>query len=327
MPRTPTRGERTVFSRQFACPVSGFTIEEIEPRLFSFNTPHGACPACDGLGVRASSIPSWWCRTSGCRLAEGAVAPWPARSRPTTTRRCKAWPGTTRSDAATPWQDLPAKVRDAILHGTGEEPVDVHLQGRRPRLHGHQAVRGRAAQPRAPLAGDRQRLGARGAGALPGREALRGLQRRAAEARGAGGAASAASNIAEASELSIRARAGTGSPAVHATLTPQRAGDRPPHPARDQRAAAVPGRCRARLPDPGARLGHAVRRREPAHPPGQPDRLGPDRRALRAGRAVASACTSATTSACWRRCGGCATSATPCWSSSTTRRRSAPPTI
>jgi excinuclease ABC subunit A len=60
-------GERTVFSSRFACPVSGFTIEEIEPRLFSFNAPQGACPACDGLGVKMFFDPRWWCRTIACR--------------------------------------------------------------------------------------------------------------------------------------------------------------------------------------------------------------------------------------------------------------------
>ena len=57
-------GERTVFSAKFACPVSGFTIEEIEPRLFSFNNPFGACPSCDGLGIRLYSTPTSWCPTS-----------------------------------------------------------------------------------------------------------------------------------------------------------------------------------------------------------------------------------------------------------------------
>jgi excinuclease ABC subunit A len=54
-------GERTVFSARFACPESGFTIEEIEPRLFSFNSPQGACPTCDGSARSPSSTPPWWC--------------------------------------------------------------------------------------------------------------------------------------------------------------------------------------------------------------------------------------------------------------------------
>src|SRR5580658_5355544 len=68
-------GERTVFSSRFACPVSGFTIEEIEPRLFSFNSPHGACPACDGLGVETFFDPALAVPDERVSLAE-AIAPW-----------------------------------------------------------------------------------------------------------------------------------------------------------------------------------------------------------------------------------------------------------
>ncbi len=90
-------GERTVFSSRFACPVSGFTIEEIEPRLFSFNSPHGACPACDGLGRGELLRPRrWWCRTTASRCRRAPSRPGPARRARTTTRRCKAWRSTSR---------------------------------------------------------------------------------------------------------------------------------------------------------------------------------------------------------------------------------------
>jgi excinuclease ABC subunit A len=69
-------GERTVFSARFACPVSGFTIEEIEPRLFSFNAPQGACPACDGLGVKMFFDPEMVVPDDRLSLGEGAIAPW-----------------------------------------------------------------------------------------------------------------------------------------------------------------------------------------------------------------------------------------------------------
>ncbi len=70
---------RTVFSSRFACPVSGFTIEDIEPRLFSFNSPHGACPACDGLGVEIFFDPAMVVPDERRSLAEGAIAPGPGR--------------------------------------------------------------------------------------------------------------------------------------------------------------------------------------------------------------------------------------------------------
>jgi excinuclease ABC subunit A len=69
-------GERTTFSAKFACPVSGFTIDEIEPRLFSFNNPHGACPACDGLGSKLYFDPQLVIPDPGLSLREGAIAPW-----------------------------------------------------------------------------------------------------------------------------------------------------------------------------------------------------------------------------------------------------------
>ena len=82
-PRRPARmrnknetHERLIFSARFACPVSGFTIDEIEPRLFSFNNPFGACPACDGLGTELPSSPSSSCRQAELTLAQGAIAPW-----------------------------------------------------------------------------------------------------------------------------------------------------------------------------------------------------------------------------------------------------------
>ena len=73
-------GERTIFSAKFACPVSGFTIPEIEPRLFSFNNPHGACPACDGLGTKLFFDPDIVVADERLSLREGAIAPWAGSS-------------------------------------------------------------------------------------------------------------------------------------------------------------------------------------------------------------------------------------------------------
>src|SRR6201991_4331461 len=75
-------GDRTVFSSRFACPVSGFTIEEIEPRLFSFNSPHGACPACDGLGVETFFDPALVVPDERRTLSQGAVVPWAGSQSP-----------------------------------------------------------------------------------------------------------------------------------------------------------------------------------------------------------------------------------------------------
>ena len=112
-----------MFSSRFACPVSGFSIEEIEPRLFSFNSPHGACPACDGLGVESFFDPALVVPDERLSLADGAVTPWTGAQSPYYDQTLQSLARHFKVTTRTPWQDLPAKVRDAILNGTGEEPV------------------------------------------------------------------------------------------------------------------------------------------------------------------------------------------------------------
>ena len=116
--------DRTVFSSRFACPVSGFTIEEIEPRLFSFNSPHGACPACDGLGVESFFDPDLVVPDERLALAEGAVAPWTGAQSPYYEQTLQSLARHYKITTKTPWRDIPEPVRDAILHGTGDEAVD-----------------------------------------------------------------------------------------------------------------------------------------------------------------------------------------------------------
>ena len=116
-------GERTVFSSKFACPVSGFSIEEIEPRLFSFNSPHGACPACDGLGVESFFDPQLVVPDERLGLADGAIAPWTGAQSPYYEQTLQSLARHYKVTTKAPWVDLPAAVRDGILHGTGDEPV------------------------------------------------------------------------------------------------------------------------------------------------------------------------------------------------------------
>ena len=115
--------ERTVFSSKFACPVSGFTIEEIEPRLFSFNSPHGACPACDGLGVENFFDPHLVIPNERAALAEGAVAPWSGSQSPYYDQTLQSLARHFKITTRTPWNDLPEFVRHAILYGTGDDQV------------------------------------------------------------------------------------------------------------------------------------------------------------------------------------------------------------
>jgi excinuclease ABC subunit A len=117
--------ERTTFSARFACPVSGFTIDEIEPRLFSFNSPFGACPACDGLGVKSFFDPELVVPDERKSLEEGAVEPWANASsqyyRQTLQSLCRHYDVSMR----TPWKDLPAPARKAILFGSGDDDVTM----------------------------------------------------------------------------------------------------------------------------------------------------------------------------------------------------------
>ncbi len=115
--------ERTVFSSRFACPVSGFTIEEIEPRLFSFNSPHGACPACDGLGLEQFFDPHMVVPNGRASLASGAIAPWTGAQSPYYDQTLQSLARHFKVTTRTPWEDLPEEVRQAILFGTGSEPV------------------------------------------------------------------------------------------------------------------------------------------------------------------------------------------------------------
>jgi len=116
-------GERTVFSSRFACPVSGFTIEEIEPRLFSFNAPQGACPACDGLGVKMFFDPEMVVPDDRLSLSEGAVAPWADSSGQYYLQTLESIAKHYKVKMSTPWKDLPKKVRDVVLNGSNGESI------------------------------------------------------------------------------------------------------------------------------------------------------------------------------------------------------------
>ncbi|MGV3479102.1 MAG: excinuclease ABC subunit UvrA [Sphingobium sp.] len=121
---------RIVFSEKFACPVSGFTIAEIEPRLFSFNAPQGACPACDGLGEKLLFDEDLVVPNHALSLKKGAIVPW-AKSNPPSPYYMQVLDSLAREFGFaldTPWQDLPGEVRLIILHGTGGKPVTLRFQ-------------------------------------------------------------------------------------------------------------------------------------------------------------------------------------------------------
>ena len=118
---------RIVFSEKFACPVSGFTISEIEPRLFSFNAPQGACPACDGLGEKLLFDEDLVVPNHALSIKKGAVVPW-AKSNPPSPYYMQVLGSLAREfkfDIETPWSDLPPEVQSTILHGSKGKPVTL----------------------------------------------------------------------------------------------------------------------------------------------------------------------------------------------------------
>ncbi|MCW4114694.1 excinuclease ABC subunit UvrA [Aurantimonas sp. MSK8Z-1] len=113
-----------VFSEKFACPVSGFTIPEIEPRLFSFNNPFGACPTCDGLGSHQAVDAKLVVPDLDRTLKAGAIAPWAKSSSPYYGQTLEALGKRFGFKQTDRWSALPQEARDAILHGTGKEKIE-----------------------------------------------------------------------------------------------------------------------------------------------------------------------------------------------------------
>mgnify|MGYP005838300285 CR=1 FL=1 len=115
--------ERITFSENFACPVSGFTISEIEPRLFSFNAPFGACPDCGGLGVERFFDERLVVPDEQLRIIDGALAPWRKGKSPYFTQTVEAIARHYGVDPKARWKDLPAHVRQVFLYGSGDEEI------------------------------------------------------------------------------------------------------------------------------------------------------------------------------------------------------------
>ncbi|MDE0780274.1 MAG: excinuclease ABC subunit UvrA [Alphaproteobacteria bacterium] len=118
-------GELMIFSAKFACPVSGFTIEEIEPRLFSFNNPFGACPACDGLGTKIVVDPDLVVPDQSKSLGDGAITPWSNSSSPYYSQTLEAIARHFKASTADAWSELPEKVRKTVLFGSGKTAITM----------------------------------------------------------------------------------------------------------------------------------------------------------------------------------------------------------
>ena len=121
----PSEGEpeRFTFSEKFACPVSGFTIPEIEPRLFSFNAPFGACPECDGLGMELFFDERLVVPDQTLKISDGALAPWRKGKSPYFLQTIEAIAKHYEFDKNARWKDLPPHVHQVFLHGSGKEEI------------------------------------------------------------------------------------------------------------------------------------------------------------------------------------------------------------
>ncbi|MDY6890078.1 MAG: excinuclease ABC subunit UvrA [Pseudomonadota bacterium] len=122
--------EEMVFSARFACPVCGHSISELEPRLFSFNNPHGACPTCDGLGVRQYFDPAKLVQDRSLTLAQGAIRGWDKRSL-YYFQQLQAVGEHYGFDLDTPFEALSEQHRQIILHGSGNDKVNFYYRNDR----------------------------------------------------------------------------------------------------------------------------------------------------------------------------------------------------
>jgi excinuclease ABC subunit A len=123
-------GTQVLFSEKFACPVSGFTISEIEPRLFSFNSPHGACPVCDGLGMRMHIDPDLVVPDRTKSVKDGAIEPWSRAFSHYYMQALEAVLKFYREKPTTPFEKLPKKVQDALLYGSGDDEISIVYEDR-----------------------------------------------------------------------------------------------------------------------------------------------------------------------------------------------------
>ncbi len=117
--------KQTVFSAKFACPVSGFTIDEIEPRLFSFNNPFGACPSCDGLGVSSHFDEQLIVPSKSKSLRDGAIAPWANSSSKYYLQTLQSLAKQFGFSIEVAFSELPTVFQDIILHGSGDQSVEM----------------------------------------------------------------------------------------------------------------------------------------------------------------------------------------------------------
>ena len=123
LPQKYRKIEKIIFSTKFSCPESGFTIEEIEPRLFSFNSPYGACEECEGIGVKLNVDPNLVIPNDKKNIADGAIEPWSKSTSLYYAQTLASLAKHYKFSLNEPWKKLPKKIQDIILYGSDEDEI------------------------------------------------------------------------------------------------------------------------------------------------------------------------------------------------------------
>ncbi len=276
-------GETFLYSENFACPEHGVSLPELEPRIFSFNAPHGACPRCTGLGSQLEIDPDLLVPDPSLSIDEGALVPWSLGGQGFYEAAIKAVADRYEIDLHTPWRDLDREQQDRFLHGTGGDRILVTY---------------------------RNRMGRKRQYTMAFEGLLTSLQRRYRETDSSQQRerieeymSMRPCPVCHGARLKPEVLAVTvGGKSIHAfaqlsvtaalrfvdelELTPHRGADRASHPQGDPRAADVPRRRRRRLPQPRPRRADALGRRGAAPPARDADRVAARRRALHPRRAL-----------------------------------------
>ena len=123
LPKKYRKIEKITLSSKFACPESGFTIEEIEPRLFSFNSPYGACEECEGIGVNLNVDPNLVVPNGKKTLSDGAIEPWSKSTSLYYAQTLSSLAKHYKISLSVPWNNLSKKIKDIILYGSDDEEI------------------------------------------------------------------------------------------------------------------------------------------------------------------------------------------------------------
>ncbi len=276
-------GDSHLFSENFACPEHGVSLPELEPRIFSFNAPHGACPRCTGLGSQLEIDPELLVPDSSLSIEEGALVPWSLGGQGFYESVIRAVADRYEIDLQTAWRDLPTDQQDRFLHGTGGDRILVTYRNRMGRKRQYtmafEGLLSNLQRRYRETDSSQQRERIEEYMSMRPCPVCHGARLKPEVLAVTVGDRSihAFSQLSVTAALAVRRRARADADG---------GADRTAHPEGDPRAADVPRRRRRRLPEPRPRGADAVRRRGAADAARDADRVAAGRRALHPRRAV-----------------------------------------